>query len=502
MAFPSEPRLPTVPLRWPDVIFDLQELLADYPAPVYIVGGAVRDALLGRPIKDVDLAVADGGIRLGRLIANRLRGDFFPLDPERDVGRALVDTMEGRVVFDVARFRGEGLDADLRDRDFTVNAMAVDLRDLERLIDPLNGEQDTRDKILRRCHPHAIADDPIRTLRAVRQSIQLRLRIDGDTLRDIRAQAERLRQTSPERVRDELVKILSLTDAAGALRIAERLGLLAVILPELTTLPGIRQPAPHVFDVWNHTLATVEQIKKVVLTISPQRTDETAADFALGMIVMALDPYRRQLQQHLEHTWADGRPHHALLTLAALLHDAGKGATATSTNGTGQPFAGHEAISAHIAGQRADALRLSNAEKTRLVNIVRYHDLPFRLDEIRPRTIYRFWRTAGDAGVDICLLSLADFLARYGAFLDQDAWIRFLERIKALVEAYFIRRDELVDPPPLVDGHDLMRQLELKPGPVIGELLELIREAQVEGEVQTAEEALALARRHLDARSR
>src|SRR4051794_40894254 len=101
-------------LDWPDVVYDLRDLLEDRADPVYIVGGAVRDALLRRPIQDVDITVASQGIKLARQIANGLRGAFFVLDAERDVGRALIDTPEGRISIDVSGFRGESLDADLR----------------------------------------------------------------------------------------------------------------------------------------------------------------------------------------------------------------------------------------------------------------------------------------------------------------------------------------------------------------------------------------------------
>ncbi len=218
-------------LAWSDVVYDLQafvqqDLLQGAPDGVYIVGGAVRDALMRQPIKDIDIAVRAGeGIRLARRIANGMDGAFFPLDHERDVGRALLDTPDGRLSIDVAGFRGESLDADLRDRDFTVNALAVDLRgDLNQVIDPTGGVADVIGKIIRRCNPDALSRDPIRALRAVRQSVQFGFRIEAETLKDIRAQAPRLLDTSIERVRDELFKLLALGKPGAALRVADRLG--------------------------------------------------------------------------------------------------------------------------------------------------------------------------------------------------------------------------------------------------------------------------------------
>src|SRR5690606_37714724 len=131
-----DPRVPYRPLNWPDFVLDLPDRL-DFAEPAYLVGGAVRDALWNQPIHDLDLTVPNGGIALAKRIANTFNGDFFVLDSERDVGRALVETEWGRITIDVARFRGDDLQADLLDRDFTINAMAVDLsQDLNLLIDP------------------------------------------------------------------------------------------------------------------------------------------------------------------------------------------------------------------------------------------------------------------------------------------------------------------------------------------------------------------------------
>lgn len=478
MAADVTPRTPSRPLRWPDVVLDLPDLIDGDTSGVYLVGGCVRDALLGRPIKDVDIATAGSGTRLARKIANAYGGDFYPLDPERDVGRALVSTPEGPLVFDVASLRGPDLLADLLDRDFTLNAMAVALDgDLNQLIDPLGGEQDAIARLIRQCGPASLSSDPLRTLRAVRQSVQLKARIDRDTLGAIRAVAPDLTRVSPERIRDEFFRLLALSDPAAALRVADVLGLLERVIPETAALHTRRVGAS---DAWTQTLAAIEMMDGVLTTISPQRTDETAADFSLGMIVMALDRYRPQLQSHITTSWSDNRPHRALLMLALLLADTGR----EQDDGP-----------ARSADATAQSLRLSNAERARLVAMVRYHALPRQLTALTPVTIYRFWKATGEAGIDVCLLSLAQVLGQSGPYLKQDDWIVFLEQCRRLLEAWYDQHDQLVAPPVLVDGKRLMKELRLKSGPIVGDLLERIREAQVSGDVITADDALALARR-------
>jgi tRNA nucleotidyltransferase/poly(A) polymerase len=471
------PRDPLRPLWWSDAVLDLQDTLSNDDSPIYIVGGAVRDAFLHRPIHDLDIATPNSAIRLGKKIANALKGDFYVLDEERDVARAIAETIDGRLEIDVARFRAEDLLSDLQDRDFTINAMAVDLKaDISQLIDPLNGEDDLLKRIIRRCSDHSMSDDPIRALRAVRQSIQFKGRIEPETLKDIRSVANRLTDTSPERVRDEFFKLLDGTKPASALRVADTLGLLAQIIPEIEGLRDLALPPPSI-DGWSHTLATIEKLHGILHTISPHRTDETAAVFDFGMVVMALDVYRSKLQAHLGRKFPNDRSYAAVLLLAALLHHA--------------PL--------HDAEARAEALRLSNDEKKRLIAIVQHHDLIMNMPRmLSDLDIHRFWHGLGESGVDICLFTLADHLGAAGNELKQDVWIALIDYVKVLLDAYYVRYDEVVAPPQLLDGNRLMSELGLEPGPQIGKLLDDIREGQVMGEVQSAEDALNIARRSLN----
>ncbi len=484
-------------LAWHDLVYDLQELLADYPQPVWLVGGAVRDAFLRQPIKDVDIAVASGGIALARRIANGLRGGFFVLDAERDVGRALLETPTGRLIVDVAGFRGGSLEADLRDRDFTINALAVDLRgDLNAIIDPTGGVSDAFAKVIRRCNPNAVSRDPIRALRAVRQSVQFGCRIEPETLADVRAAAPHLLDTSIERVRDELFRLLALEKPASALRIADRLGLLTRIIPELDPLHDLRQNAAHAHDAWNHTLAVVDALGDLLTVVSPRRTDDTAAQFNLGMVAVALDRYRSRLQAHFNQPWADERPARAVLMLAALLHDIGKGIVPPVPDEHGQPrFRDHAAVGADAAAARLEALHLSNAERERIVTLIRYHmGSALWLEDLTPLAIYRYWKTLGEGGIDLVFLTMADYLGAVGVRLEQDVWLRLVENAQTLLRAWYEQRDQLVAPPALLDGRALMKALGLKPGPLVGELLERIREAQVSGQIATPEAALEFAR--------
>lgn len=452
---------PPVALAWPDSVLDLADAFAGEDQAIYIVGGAVRDAFLRRPVRDLDLITASGGRRLARRIADRWHGDYYSLDDARDVGRALIDTVDGRLIVDVAAMRGD-LEADLRDRDFTLNALAAPLSgSLNDVIDPTGGIEDLNAKRLRQCSPAAIENDPLRALRAVRLSVQFGLRIEPETLASVRAGAPLLARPSAERVRDELITMLGLPNPALAMRIARSLGLLDAVLPALSVVTG---------DAWDRTLATVDRLNNLWLTISAQRTDETAAQFALGMVVMALDRYRGPLQEHLAAV-RSGRSHRALLMLSGLL--AGRGSAAAASVG--------------------DGLRLSGEERDWLERTI--GALPAALELRAPDALaaHRYWRAAGAAGIDGLLLALAATLAERGIEMDQDAWVRQLEAARVLLSAWFDQRDTIVEPKPLVTGTDLMKAFRLKPGPQVGQLIDALREAQVTGQITTAAEALALA---------
>ena len=214
-------------LAWTDFLYDLAELLrADgVETPLYLVGGAVRDAYLRGPIQDIDIAVAGDAIATARQAADWLGADIYIMDRERGVARVFVNSADHVTTIDFANLRGETLAADLQDRDFTLNAMAADLLgDMEALIDPLGGAADLNRKILRRCSANSIANDPIRALRAVRLSAQFDLKIHPDTAADIRGHASGMAATSGERIRDEFFKLLGLDRAARALRVLQHLG--------------------------------------------------------------------------------------------------------------------------------------------------------------------------------------------------------------------------------------------------------------------------------------
>ncbi len=470
--------------------------------PIYLVGGAVRDLLLGRELHDLDFALPGGVIRTARTLADHLGADFYPLDTERDTARLFFNQPgDRRWVLDFAAYRGEDLLSDLRGRDFTINAMAIDIRQPSTLIDPLGGAADLHAGRLRTCSPGSFEDDPVRILRAARLSTALKLKIDRETLSRMRRAGNQLDRVSTERLRDELFRILDTPQPATALRVADAIGALQFVLPEFTALKGISQSSPHILDVWEHSLDVLTRLEALLQVLSQEYDPDQASNLMLGLAVLRIGRYRDQITENLSERLNLDRSHLALLRFAALYHDIGKAQTRQVDEAGRIRFFDHERVGAELSARRGETLRLSNLEVERLRSIVRFHLRPLLLaqgkNQPSPRAIYRYFRDTGPASVDVCLLSLADVLATYGHTLTQQVWIRHLDVIRSLFEALWERPEQSVTPPVLLNGRDLMDAFGLQAGPLIGALLEAVREAQAVGQVKDRSEALNFAERIL-----
>jgi poly(A) polymerase len=449
------------------------------PAPAWLVGGALRDALLGETVSELDVAVMAGGLALGRALADGVPGSaFVALDEARGTCRVLADAQ-----VDIAELRAPTLADDLRGRDFTVNALAASLHELVRdgsaaVEDVTGGLPDLSARIIRACGPAAITDDPVRALRAVRLANRPGWALDSTTSATIRAAAPRILRASAERVRDELVAILGQPAAGAGLRLLDRLAVLPALLPESLAMRNTSQSAPHRFDVWEHSLRAVEA------------TDALLAD--LG----ALAPWGAELGAHLSEPLGDKLTRREALKLAALLHDVAKPETRRVENGRTR-FFGHDAVGAERAAVIARRWRLSRRAMLVIERLVAHHLRPMHLASaggITRRARHRFFRALGDEAQDLVLLTLADAAAvRGGSPLA--VWHgpggAILHELMRGAEA----EARAAETAPLVRGHDVMAEFGLAPGPEVGRLLARAREAQALGLLSSREQALEYLRR-------
>ena len=466
--------------------------------PAYLVGGAVRDALLMRTTHDLDFVLPSGALKAGRAVANALRGAYYPLDAVRQTARVILYAPDGtREFLDFAVIRGEDLESDLRARDFTINAMAIDLRHPTQLLDPLGGAADLLARQLRACSPRAFLDDPVRILRGVRLAAELNLKIQPETLKIMRQSVGELERVSSERKRDELFRILDGPQPAKALRALEILGALVYVLPELVSLKNVMLAPPVDTNVWTHTLDVVRNLATLLDVLDLKYKPDTAANLSMGLVSMRLGRYREQLAEHLKSSITPERLLRSLLFLAALFHQVAQSQIPQVDESAGDMI-DNDIAGAQMVEERGEALHLSNDEIARLKIIVRFHRRTILLaqeeDPPSRRAIYRFFRDVGDVGVEISLLSLADTLATYGPAPHQDMWARHINTVRMLYEAWWEHHQEYISPPALLGGHDLIDELRLKPGLHIGQILEAIKEAQATGQVTDRDGALSLAR--------
>ena len=469
---------------------------------IYLVGGVVRDFLMQKSGHDLDFAATGDVLRLARKTADLLGAAFYVMDAERQTARLIYSAPDTRRwILDFSALRGSTIQADLLARDFTINAIAVNLNQLDHLIDPLNGAQDIKDRILRMCAPTSFSDDPLRVLRAVRLSAEFGLRMATDTISSLKKAIPGLERVSMERQRDELFRILDGEHAITGLRTGFMLGVLQSLLPELEPLIGLEQGPPHVLNAFDHTLAVISALEVLYSLLVAAYQEEKGSSLIYGMAVTQLGRFREPLAAHFSQQLNPDRSLRGLVLFAGLYHDAAKPFTHSVDTDGRIRFLDHENRGVDIVTRRARALALSTEEVDRLGLLVRHHmrihHLAKTSPEVSRKAIYHYFRDLGDAGVEVVFLAMADLIATYGVTITPDRWQAEINVCRQLLEAWFEHRIEFVQPERLLNGSDLMTALNLTPGPQIGILLEAIREAQAAGEISTREQALDFAREQL-----
>lgn len=461
----------------------------------WLVGGGVRDAALGRPLHDIDIAVAGDGLTIARRLARHLDGAFVALDEERRVGRIVLRDADHPLYLDIATLRGSDgadIEADLWLRDFTMNAIGLSLAD-GTLLDPTGGIADIAARQVRAVNDGVFHDDPLRMLRGLRQAGQLGFAVVPETLAQMRRDAPLITRPAAERVRDELMALLAPAGAAARVRQLDDLGLLAPLLPEIVTGKGVTQSLPHTFDVFEHNLAVLDAIENVIAPFPGGREPEGNTP-TLWQPGDPLVPWRDEIASHLAEHIAHEQPRGLLLKLTALLHDVGKPRTRTVGDDGRIHFYRHDEVGARMAEKILQRLKFPGRSVGHVTRIIAAHLRPLHLSQKLPasrRALYRFFRDTGDVGPDVALLSIADQRGKLFAE-DRAAVIAVVQQV---LGAYFEEREALVTVTPLLSGHEVMEVGGLAPGPRVGQILERLREAQALGQVRHRGEATALVRK-------
>jgi poly(A) polymerase len=446
----------------------------------WIVGGALRDELLGREVTDIDIAVEGDPEAAARELAAEVRGPVFRLSEAFGAWR-VVDRRGARV-YDFAPLQGATIEEDLRKRDFTVNAMARRREEgaaldagspaADQLIDPLGGRSDVESRTLRVIGPEAYESDPLRPLRLARFAAELGFAPDPETERLTAAAAPRVPEASGERVFAELRRLVMAPGAVQGLALADRLGLLHAVLPELSDLHDIEQSQFHHKDVYGHTLEVLERL----IELESEATGE--------------------LREALDAPLADELTRGEALRFGALLHDIGKPATHDVREDGRVTFMGHDRLGEEMVRQVCRRLRTSERLSSFLEAVTRHHLVLGFLVHERPldrRAVYRYLTRTSPVEVEVTLLSCADRLATRGKNAERaiDAHLQLAEELMAAALDW--RRN---GPPRLpLRGDELARELEIEPGPELGRVIAELEEAAYAGEIAGRDDAVELGRR-------
>ncbi len=482
------------------LLASVSSFLAEQNIQSYLVGGFIRDALLRRDTADIDIAVAADALEVAPRVASALGGRYVLLDEVNGVGRVVLFNEEApsarsQWYLDFSTIKGN-IEDDLARRDFTIDAMAVDLGQLGRdsadiqLIDPFDGRGDLQRRMIRVVANTAFESDPARLLRAVRLAAELGFGIDNETEALIRRYHHLVTNVAGERTREELLRLLAVPRAEQLLPYLEELGLLTAVIPELAQAKEANQPKEHFWNVFDHSIQTAVATDFLLRQGGWQYADEK---------VSAIAPWSAVLAEHFDHEVSSGSTRRLLLKLAALLHDIAKPQTRAVDDSGRIRFLGHASEGAAITADILERLRFSGKEIKLVETLVKHHLRPGQMTHDKlpsRRAIYRYFRDTGDAGIDILFLSLADHLATRGPHLNPTQWQEHAQMVEYVL-AQRSEQESLVVPPKLVDGHDLINIFGMGPGPKIGQILEMVHEAQAGGELSTKEEALSYIREHL-----
>jgi tRNA nucleotidyltransferase/poly(A) polymerase len=444
---------------------------------VWIVGGAVRDAAMGKEVVDVDLAVAGEPASVAREISRAADGTAFSLSEEFGTWRALGPGWHT----DVTPIREGSIEADLALRDFTINSIAVPLADPAAApIDPHGGLADLDARILRVTSERSFADDPLRVLRAARLASALRLELAAETVELARAAAGRAAAPAGERQLAELRLLITGADPIRGLALLDELGATRAVLPELDALRGVEQNPNHHLDVHSHTMEVLRQLLEVESDL-----ERYAGDRAPEVAALLVEPL------------ADDLTRGGALRLGAVVHDFGKPAT-RGRHGDFVTFIGHDREGARIVGELCQRLKTSRRLARHLQDLTRHHLRLGFLARERPlprRGEYEYLRDTDPVGADVTILSVADRLAArgQGPIAGPEMVRAHLELAREMLAAAL---DWRRDGPPRspIPGDELAAELGIEPGPDLGRIIGEIEAAVYAGEVRSRDEAVALAR--------
>jgi len=446
---------------------------------VYMVGGAVRDYLLGRSATDIDLICRDAK-ETAALLASGRDAAVVPFEKKSDEPcYRVVDRRDKDNFLDISPVRGSSVADDLAMRDFTVNAMAIRIDCTGKpgaVIDPLNGRVDLEKRLIRLTGAEAVISDPLRILRAVRFAAELGFVIEKNTLAAMRENVALLAEVSAERIMSELFKIFNTDNSSEFTRLMDSAGILEIIIPEIQPMKGCLQNDYHHLTVWEHSLLVFENSEKIIARLKDnfgQATEQVADNLKKGNRL-------------------------SVMKMAALLHDIGKPSTRQIDPDSGKIiFYGHDQAGSEIIAEITRRLKMSKQDREYLKTLVgeHMHILSLSGTDVRSKTRLKWFRKLKDDIIPLLIIEMADIMSTCGPLSEKSKRDELIQWSKKMVCSYYGEIKTIIERKALISGRDLIAQ-GMEPGPAMGQVLKQIREALDEGLIKNRDEALVLAKEY------
>lgn len=450
------------------VVGMLKEFFQKENEHAYLVGGFLRDCLLGRVSCDVDVVVEKGKAgMLARKFADFIEGHFVELDEVNKIYRVVFPDKVDYV--DFADCTGDCIEDDLKRRDFTVNALAFDLK-TQRLIDVCGGVNDLENKIIKEISADNILDDPIRILRAFRFQSGLGFALSSNLKSVIKEHAILLNKTAKERVNVELMKLFGGENVVEALQSMDDFGVLELVVPEVGEMKKVPKNSHHHLDLLAHSIETVHQIQ------------------------VFYDEAEEEVKDHFKAEFLGGQSRLAYLKFAAFLHDVGKPSTWQIEPETGRHrFIMHDSQGAKLIAPTLRRLKFSKKQIAYIQKIIKNHIYPAGVvtsPEAGEKAYLRFYRKMEAETFDLIAVAFADRMSALGPEITPDMIALNVNGLKTLLAGYLAQKNQLAPLPKLLGGCEIMEILNIDASPKLGEIIEKLKEAQISSLVNTKDEAV------------
>lgn len=430
----------------------------------YLVGGAIRDLLLGKKTTDRDISIKNAEI-FAKKIAEDFSGTFIVLDEVNKIYRVvLADKVN---FFDISELQGETIEEDLKRRDFTINAIAYDLKN-DNIVDVTGGVSDIEKKVLRHIDDKNFEEDPLRILRAFRFLATTGFEMTSELENAIRKYLPLAMKPAKERIHYEIMKLFGGEYASPALLKMDEFGLLELIFPCIKDMKKVPPNTHHHLDLFHHVVETVRQIE-IGYSNAP-----------------------KEVREHLDKIDFGGFPRINHLKIAGFLHDIGKFSTWTIEPTGRHRFIKHDDVGSKMAVPLLRDLKFSKKQIEYISTMIKYHIYPSNVivsPDLNEKVKMRYIRKMGDNVIDNIILACADRLSARGVDVTDEMVNANLSGLNTLLNFYLEKRETLEPLPKLLDGNEIMSILNIQPSPILGKIVNALYEAQLNGDIVTTSQA-------------